>query len=219
MKISVIISAHRDRGWLNECIESAKNQTFKDYEIILSSDGNMALKLFADKHKIRFIYSMKGNHSLALNSAVLFAKGKWIKEIHDDDLLTENCLTDLYDAKDNADFIYGDAIYIEDKKTSVYESPLNIELSSLLPIINNPICSATIFFKRDVFLDVNGFDPKMEYCEDYEFYLNLLTKGYKFIHCPNVVAKYRIHEGSQITRFNETLRQRDRNYIINKYKL
>jgi GT2 family glycosyltransferase len=59
----------------------------------------------------------------------------------------------------------------------------------------------------------------MEYCEDYEFYLNLLTKGYRFAYCPTVVAKYRVHDGSQITRFDETTRQKDRNYMIKKYKL
>jgi teichuronic acid biosynthesis glycosyltransferase TuaG len=219
MKVSIIISAHKDRGFLDECILSAKNQTFKDYEIILSSDGNPDLMFCAEKHGINFIITPKSNHSTALNHAMIHAQGDWIKEIHDDDLLMPDCLTDLYKWKGDCDLIYANAINFSGKNESIYRSPVKIELSDLLPAVTNPINGSSVLFKRDVFLKAGGFDTKLIYSEDYDFYLNLLTKGYKFGYVDSVVSKYRIHEDRQTTNYNAGTRIDIRNYLIKKYKV
>lgn len=203
MKVSIIISAHKDRGFLDEAILSAKRQMLKDYEIILSSDGNPMLGTYARKHKIEFVCGAKSNHSTALNRAVQFAKGTWIKECHDDDLLLPNCLIDLYAWKGDCDFIYADAINFNGKAESIYRSPVKVELCDLLPAVTNPINSSTIFYKRQVFLDSGGFDTSLEYTEDYDFYLNLLTKGYKFGYVNAIVSRYRIHEDRQTSHYSE----------------
>ncbi len=42
-KVSVIITAVTDRGYLQRAIDSVKEQDFTDYEIILAGDGNLEL--------------------------------------------------------------------------------------------------------------------------------------------------------------------------------
>ena len=85
--VSVIISAHKDRGWLDNAIKSTLGQRLPDYEVILSSDGNEDLRVYAEKYGIKFSLSPKKNHCAALNNAVRMAQGTWIKEVHDDDEL------------------------------------------------------------------------------------------------------------------------------------
>jgi glycosyltransferase involved in cell wall biosynthesis len=51
-KITIIVSAYTDRGWLDKAILSAINQDYPDKEVILSSDGNWQLKDYADKYRI-----------------------------------------------------------------------------------------------------------------------------------------------------------------------
>src|SRR5512133_1397245 len=150
--ISVIISAYKDRGWLDDCINSVKRQTFKDYEVILSSDGNEELRQYADKNHIIFSLSPKGNHSSALNNAVQFASGEWIKEVHDDDLLTENCLTDLWNARGSYDLVYANAVnFRDDEHFKPYRSPMCITLNHLMPLITCPLHAATWMVRTDVF--------------------------------------------------------------------
>ena len=105
-KITVIITAWKDRGWINDAIISAKDQTFKDYDIIFVSDGNPDLKVYADNHDIQFYLVPKSSYCYAVNYAVYVARGKWIKILHDDDLLHPNCLRDLYDARGDSDLVY-----------------------------------------------------------------------------------------------------------------
>jgi len=219
MKVSLIISAYKDRGYLDDCIKSAINQNFKDYEIILSSDGNPKLSVFAEKYNILFVVTPKKNHSSALNNAVSKAKGQWIKELHDDDLLTVNCLHDSFAWKGDCDLIYANAVNFTGNSESVYKSPSKVDLVDLLPCVTNPINSSTIFYKRDVFLKVGGFDTKLEYTEDYDFYLNLLTKGYKIGFINSIVSWYRLHSDQQTSHYDDKKRIEIRNYLIKKYKL
>jgi len=216
-KITIIVSAYKERGWLDVALESAKNQTFKDYNIILSSDGNPALIKYAKKYGTKFIVTPKGNHSSALNNAVKYASGTWIKECHDDDFLTPNCLQDLWDAREGGDIIYANAINFRDGETTgrLYKPPEFISLFTFLPIIHNPCHAATIFFKRSMFLAVGGFDENLSHAEEYEFYFNILSKGYKFKYCDSTVAWYRLH-GTQDTHILNTKREEIKEYIFNK---
>jgi len=218
-KITIIITAYQDRGWIPDAINSAMNQTFDDYDIIFCSDGNKALKKYADDYDIPFILSLKGNYSTAVNNAMRCAKGEWIKILHDDDLLTATCLADLYDARGDADMVYGNAICFNGDdlgSATDYIPPKELTIKTLLPIITNPINFEAELFRRDMFIDIGGFDPNLGYAEDYDFLINLLTKGYKTTHCNKAVVWYRHHE-RQITGNEPAMRKEEQDYLIKKY--
>jgi len=218
-KITVIVTAYRDRGWIPDAINSAINQTFDDYDIIFCSDGNKALKIYAEQFEIPFILAEKGNYSTAVNYAMQFAKGEWIKILHDDDLLVSTCLDDLYKARGNADMVYGNAICFNDDdfgSAVQYKPPADVSFKKLLPITVCPVNFEAELFRRDMFIDIGGFDTNLGYAEDYDFILNLLSKGYKAKYCDCDVVWYRHHE-RQITGNEPEMRQRERDYLIKKY--
>lgn len=217
-EVSVIISAHKDRGFLDECIQSVLAQKFSlPYQIILSSDGNSELKSYADKYGIEFVLSGKGNHSTALNHAVSVAEGEWIKEVHDDDLLTPNSLQSLWDAR-GGDIVYANARNLIKGVGRAYRSPRMVDLSTFYPKMTNPIHGGTLMFRRDTFLRIGGFDPKLEYAEEYEFYFNLLSKGCTFRYCDSVVAVYRVHRDRQTQSFTPAIQRQIKHYIEKKYE-
>jgi glycosyltransferase involved in cell wall biosynthesis len=218
-KITVVVTAYKDRGWINEAILSAKNQTFKDYDIIFCSDGNPELKSYADKYEIPFYLAPKGNYSTAVNNAIIRAKGEWIKVLHDDDILCDTCLQDLYDARGSADLVYANAVCFNNDdlaSATQYKPPANVTIKNLLPIINNPVNFEAELFRRDMFIDIGGFDPKLGYAEDYDFLLNLLSKGYKITYLDKDVVWYR-HHPRQITGNEPEMRQAEGDYLRNKY--
>lgn len=218
-KITIIITAYRDRGWIPDAINSALNQTFGDYDVIFCSDGNRELKKYADTFNIPFILAPKGNYSTAVNYAMGFAKGEWIKILHDDDLLTSNCLSDLYSARDKADLIYGNAICFNDddyEHGMQYKPPSVVTFKTLLPIITNPVNFEAELFRRDMFIDIGGFDANLGYAEDYDFLLNLLNKGHKITYCDSDVVWYRHHD-RQITGNEPAMRKSEQDYLIKKY--
>ena len=102
--VSVIIPYHQDRGYLLEAIESYELQEFTGTsELILSHNPT---------------YSLGEN----FNAGVSQAKGKYVKLLPDDDLLTPNCLQDLFEAAErtNADLVFAQARDFKGSQNTYY---------------------------------------------------------------------------------------------------
>lgn len=92
--ISICIPAYRRVVYLQRLLESIKNQTFTDFEVIISDDSpDDSVRSLVDRYaglNIRYFHN-----SIALgtpanwNYAIHKASGEWIKLIHDDDWLAD----------------------------------------------------------------------------------------------------------------------------------
>ena len=218
-EITIIITAYKDRGWIEEAIASAKNQTFKDYDIMFASDGNPWIENYANENNIPFYLFRKSNYSSLVNHAVLEAKGKWIKVLHDDDILELTCLEDLYNARGSADLVYGNAVIFngDDKEhREIYRPPDKVTLRNLLPITVCPVNFEAELFRKEAFTDIGGFDINLGYSEDYDLLINFLVNGYKIQYCDKEVVWYRHHE-RQISGNEPDMKRREQDYLQSKY--
>lgn len=92
-----------------KCIESLREQTFKDFELLLICDGNAKefedfKKEFTSKDdRIRFIEKEHEGVSAARNLGMKEAKGQYLSFIDADDYVETNFLQKLYDAVQDAD--------------------------------------------------------------------------------------------------------------------
>ena len=104
--VSVLIPMYNRKYFINDCIESVLNQTFKDFEIIIrddcSTDGVFELvqEQFADhisSGKIK-LFRNKKNLGEALNMKKILedATGKYVTVLHNDDLYLPNALEYLF---------------------------------------------------------------------------------------------------------------------------
>ncbi len=172
--ISVIIPYKEDRGWLRESIGSVRLQ-FAEWEYI----------------------PVKGDKTQGanINVGLKKAKGEFIKILHDDDVLPENSLRDLLKGIRGFDFVcgdmqtFGDPMYCTEPK--IYEgcSPSLVEM-----IKGNQIFGGTTLYRKDMLLEVDGYDEDLTTGEEYELHLRLLSKGYRCNYIPKVVHHYRLHE-------------------------
>ena len=89
--ISVILPVYNVQQYLEKCIESVVNQTYKNLEIILIDDGStdMSGKIcdeFAEKDgRIKVIHSKNGGVSAARNIGLDIATGEYIGFVDSDD--------------------------------------------------------------------------------------------------------------------------------------
>lgn len=100
--ISIIIPVYNSEKYLNQCIESVINQTYKNLEIILIDDGSTdsSGKIcddFAKKDK-RVIVLHKKNEgvSSARNTGLKIATGEWISFVDSDDWIDSEFCSILY---------------------------------------------------------------------------------------------------------------------------
>jgi len=110
-KISVIIPIYNVEKYLDKCLESVRQQTFSDIEIICVDDcspdnsADIVEKHMAKDKRIVFIRHEK-NTGLggARNSAIRLAKGKYLASADSDDYMQPNMLENLWEATDNGSF-------------------------------------------------------------------------------------------------------------------
>lgn len=102
-KISIIVPIYCVEQYLNKCIESIINQTYKNIEIILVDDGSpdMCPKIcddFAQKDKrIKVIHKINGGLSSARNAGLDIAMGEYVAFVDSDDWINENYIECLYE--------------------------------------------------------------------------------------------------------------------------
>lgn len=89
--ISVVVPVYNTEKYLNRCLDSLVNQTYKDIEIICVNDGSKdnslnVLKEYASKYKrIKIIDQENQGVSVARNAGIDVAKGKYISFVDSDD--------------------------------------------------------------------------------------------------------------------------------------
>lgn len=102
-KISIILATHNRKEMLPRMMESLKNQTFKEYELILiddgSTDGTEALcdKYAKEDERIRII-KIRPNMGLsnARNVGIEEARTEYVSFVDDDDFCEERMFEHLY---------------------------------------------------------------------------------------------------------------------------
>lgn len=136
-KISVLIPLYNRKNYIENCISSALNQRFQDFEIIIrddfSTDGVRELteKLFSAEISSGKIKLFRNAENLGEAATVkkLFedATGKYVTILHNDDLYLPNALQHLFEVAENfqADVVHGTGALISAKDGVIKEgSPL-----------------------------------------------------------------------------------------------
>lgn len=108
--ISVVVPVYNVKEYLQRCVESLLEQSYKDYEIILVDDGSSdGSAMLCDKwesfENITIFHKENGGLASARNYGVGHAKGEWITFVDSDDYVSSTYLEDLHSlvTKFNAD--------------------------------------------------------------------------------------------------------------------
>ncbi len=111
--VSVIIANYNGAAYLAEAIRSARRQTLRNIEIIVSDDGStddsvrIVRRLMAEDPRIRLLQDRQNRGpGAARNKALSVAEGDWIAVIDSDDLMHPDRLRRLIEAAhgDSAEF-------------------------------------------------------------------------------------------------------------------
>ena len=114
-KISIIIPVYNAEIYLNKCIKSITEQTYKNLEIILVNDGSTdSSGKICDEWKekdnrIKVIHQQNKGVSTARNTGLENSTGEWITFSDNDDYMDSDLIENLYRSaiKRNADISVG----------------------------------------------------------------------------------------------------------------
>jgi glycosyltransferase involved in cell wall biosynthesis len=199
MKVSIIIPFNKNRGYLSEAIKSVEQQTYKDYEIILSESDNTVGYNF--------------------NKGLYKAKGELICFLAEDDMLTPNSLEDRvhFMRFNDCDFIHGRAWEYWDNGTK-REYKLNkpdVTFESCLQ--NNGIHGGTVMYRRELF-DIYRFNEELTTSEEWEFNLRLLFNKKKLSFVDSFTYLYHRHSQQKSIGNQSNEYQEKRNKVKNEIR-
>jgi glycosyltransferase involved in cell wall biosynthesis len=203
-KISVIMSVYNAETYLEKSINSILNQNFKNFEFIIINDGSTdnsldIIKKYAEKDK-RIIVINQENCGLtkSLNIGIKKAKGEYIARMDADDISISNRfeIQLKYLIELDLDFIFSQAVsFIKNRYYIVPENNIIEKFNINKLLFGNIFIHGTFFCKTEI-LKNNLYDENIKYAQDYELFLRLITKKYKFFIIPQILYYLRINENS-----------------------
>ena len=102
--ISVIVPIYNADKYLNRCIASIANQTYRQIEIILVNDGStdhsgeICEKWSAQDNRVVYICQSNAGVSTSRNKGLMTAKGEYIIMVDSDDYIADCLINTLYHA-------------------------------------------------------------------------------------------------------------------------
>lgn len=195
--ITILIPIYNGIEFLNESLESVKNQTLKDWEVIIAINGHSenstvykeALKYKNEKIKIYDLYTVKGK-SNTLNEMLKLTKYDWIALLDVDDKWHRKKLEIQFRYIKDYDIIGTNCKYFGDLDNSPKLPFGNLRNFNFLKF--NPIVNSSSLIKKEFCFWDNYFDS----VEDYELWLRLKKQNKKFFNVKNILTYHRIHQNS-----------------------
>lgn len=102
--ITIVVPVYNVEKYLERCVRSLINQTYKNLEIILVDDGstdnsgNLCDNYMKNDRRIKVIHKKNGGLSDARNAGLNVAKGKYISFIDSDDYVEDKFIEILYNS-------------------------------------------------------------------------------------------------------------------------
>ena len=102
--ISVIVPVYNVMNYLPRCVDSIRNQTYQNLEILLVDDGStdgtgeLCNRLGAADSRIRVFHKENGGSSSARNVGIAQASGEYLGFVDSDDFIDNTMYEQLYDA-------------------------------------------------------------------------------------------------------------------------
>lgn len=180
--VSVIIPVYNGAEFVEKCIRSVMEQSYRDLEIIVIDDGStdnsyeICQKLAKEDDRIRLVHQENAGVSAARNKGLDLAQGEYVTFVDADDLLLHNALNAMVKAFDlSVDFVIGSyeeyrlgrtTRIVKEKKDFMLDSDRNC-----FPEVDTHIVSPWAkLYKRQVIHENNiCFDESIPYGEDHIF--------------------------------------------------
>lgn len=128
--ISVIIPVYNTDKYLDKCLQSVVNQTFKNIEIIIIDDNSkdkssvIIEKYKKQDHRIRSFNAKNIGAGRCRNIGIKNSKANYITFVDSDDEIKPDMLEDLYSLakKENSDMVVSDYIRVDEGRNHIGKS-------------------------------------------------------------------------------------------------
>lgn len=207
--ISIVMPSYNSAEFIEQAIESVRAQTFPHFELLVCDDGStdgtldIVRRLMGQDDRIRLLLNNCRNISLNCNIGLREARYPWIARLDADDVMHPNRLELQMKAaeQDPSVVLWGSHARLVNRKgrplRTLRTGPATQEefeskrATGGMLVIQGP----TVMFRRDLALEIGGYDPFFNSAEDLELLHRLVAFGPARV-LPLALTDYRVHGGS-----------------------
>ena len=218
-RLTVVVTVYNYARFLDQCLESvfASDPVRGGMELVVVDDGSeddsaghaesIAASAQIPTRLVR--KPMNTGVADARNVGLQEARGAFVLTLDADNWIYPTCLPMLTAAIEDGPYA---AVYplIRRFHDGSGESAglLSTYAWSVPELIRGPYIDALALFRRDVVLELGGYSTELiEHgwfgWEDYDLWLKLADTGHTCAQVPNILAAYRVHDGSMIRQTNQ----------------
>lgn len=208
--ISVIVPVYNVEKYLERCVNSIVNQTYKNLEIILVDDGSpdncgkICDELAIKDNRIKVIHKENGGLSSARNAGLDIATGEYITFVDSDDYISIEIFDKCFELSNVQDFdilIFGMSILDNNSKLLFKDEYENITYSFFQTIyditlpLKTSVCNK--LFKKSIVANIR-FPVNIIHGEDLIFWLKILNQKLVIISI-DFIGYYYVKNDNSIT--------------------
>ena len=190
--VSVIIPTYGGGEGLKKVIESVRNQSYKQIEIIVVDDNGCGtenqiktaavLKEYTDAGLVQYITPEKNaGGSAARNRGAYASKGEYLMFLDDDDTISEDKIEKQVEALEQTPGKYGlsycsTKVWMGDKLSNTIFAQKSGDI--LYPYMMGKVYmgTGTVLMLRDVWIKLGGYDESFIRHQDWEFFARILNE-------------------------------------------
>lgn len=203
--VSVIMPVYNAQGYVNAAIRSILGQSAKKWEFLIVDDASTdtsgkIIRKFTDPRIKILKNKRKLGVARSLNIALERARGNYIARMDADDISLPERLAiqvSYLTTHPNIGVVGSWVFLIDEKGKLIGEKHLPITPEAVKRQLSyvNPFIHSSVMFRKQLFTDYGGYDPRLEGAEDYDLWMRYLRYS-KGINLPQILLKYRLTQKS-----------------------
>ncbi len=204
-KVSVLISAYNAEHYIEAAVNSIRQQTWKQLEIIICDDCSqdktwtILERIAKEDSRIKLLKNEKNSFAAySRNRCLEIAEGEFIAIQDADDISALNRIETLVKAlqeHEEYDFIScAEALFTNDP-SNIYRTVDHKPFPQKKDFLRGMcFCHAATLFRRRALVSVGGYpiDKKIQRHEDYMMFMNLYAQGYRGMNLTDCLYFYRV---------------------------
>jgi glycosyltransferase involved in cell wall biosynthesis len=171
--VSVIVPTKNSSKTLVLCLESIKNQKYKNIEIIVVDNHSTDNTLEIAKCYTCGVYTFSPERSSQVNYGVDVSSGKYVYRVDSDFVLEPDIISEAIDTAESNNYA---AILIHNTSDPTVSFWAKVRKFERDMYGSDNLNVAVRFIRKEVFLSVGGFDPRLVYGEDYDLHNRIAEK-------------------------------------------
>lgn len=212
--VSIVVVSYNHAKYINENLDSIKNQTYQNIELIFADDASTdnSVQIFdswLENNKIQAIQNYHTTNTglaIVLNECIKLANGKYLKFIAADDYLhpdsIQECITKLESLGDDFGLVFTDFKAVNDSNLAM---PFQIDYNDIdydeNGLLNknqliqfNCIIAPTTLVRKEILIKTGDYKPNF-ILEDYDRWLRINEMS-KIVFINKKLAFYRVLDTS-----------------------